>query len=169
MPEPDEDVPFRPVRPGERVGWSWVLGPTWLTWVVLGMLVVQVVVAVLAPATAPFVVMALALTVLCARVEVTVDHRGLRVVAGLVRLPIERIPLDRVERATVEEVQAGDWGGWGYRVMPGRSALVLRSGPALVVTQADGRRFAATLDTPAVPAGLLNGLVAQHAGRTPVT
>lgn len=158
----DEDVPFRQVLPGERVGWSRVIGPTWLTWVAAGMLVVEVAITVAVPAAAPGAVIALVTTVLCARFEVTVDHRGLRVTTGLVRLPVERIPLDRVERAEVEEIQAGDWGGWGYRVMPGRSALVLRSGPALVVTTADGRRFAATVDDPEVPVGLLNGLVAAR-------
>lgn len=157
-----EDVPFRHVGPDERVGWSRVIGPTWLTWVTAGLLAVGVAITVAFPAAAPGAVIALVVTVLCARIEVTVDHRGLRVVAGLVRLPIKRIPLDRVERAEAQDVQAGDWGGWGYRVVPGRSALVLRSGPALVITQADGRRFAATLDDPATPAGLLNGLVAAR-------
>lgn len=161
-PPLDGDVPFRPVGPGERVGWSRVIGPTWLTWVTAALLVVEVGITVVFPAAAPGAVIALVVTVLCARFEVTVDHRGLRVTTGLVRLPIKRIPLDRVERAEAQDVQAGDWGGWGYRVMPGRSALVLRSGPALVVTTADGRRFAATVDDPAVPAGLLNGLVAAR-------
>jgi hypothetical protein len=42
--------------------------------------------------------------------------------------------------------------------MPGRSALVLRSGPAVVLELADGRRFAVTVDDPQAPVALLDAL-----------
>jgi hypothetical protein len=45
--------------------------------------------------------------------------------------------------------------------MPGRSALVLRSGPAVVLTLSDGRRFAVTVDDPQTPAALLDAFRAR--------
>ncbi|HQX36543.1 MAG TPA: hypothetical protein PLA13_09335, partial [Microbacteriaceae bacterium] len=62
------------------------------------------------------------------------------------------------------EVSAGPidpmgWGGWGYRVTPGRSAIVLRTGPGLVITQRDQKQFAISLDAPEAPASLLLGLL----------
>ncbi len=164
-PTGDLDLPLRAVAPGGSVAWSTVIGPTWLTWVVAATLALQVVVAVAVPATAPAAVVALALTLAFARLEITVDHRGLRLVAGLLRLPLKRIALVRVARAEVADLRPSEWGGWGYRIAPGRSALVLRGGPALVVTSTDGRRFAATVKDPATPAGLLNGLTAVRQRR----
>ena len=43
-------------------------------------------------------------------------------------------------------------------MLPGRSALVLRGGPGMVVDLVDGRRFAVTLDDPAEPVAILNAL-----------
>ncbi|HEX8629205.1 MAG TPA: DUF1648 domain-containing protein, partial [Catenuloplanes sp.] len=66
-------------------------------------------------------------------VRVSADRRGLRLVANLLRVPIKTIPLARIEAATAEDIDPMAWGGWGYRVLPGRSALVLRAGPGLVL------------------------------------
>lgn len=155
-------APHRDIGPGERLSWSVVLVPRWLVAVAGGALVVLVIVAFFVPSTIPGLVPAAVVTVVFSRIEVTVDHRGLRVVAGLVRVPIKRIPLEQVEQARAEDIRPTDWGGWGYRVTPGRSALVLRAGPALVVEQRDGRRFAATVDDPESAAALLNGLKARQ-------
>lgn len=154
-------APHRAIRPGERVSWSVVLVPRWLIALAVGALVVLVVVAFFVPATIPAVVPVAVVAVVFSRIEITVDRRGLRVVAGLVRVPIKRIPLEQVDQARAEDIRPADWGGWGYRVAPGRSALVLRAGPALVVEQRDGRRFAATVDDPEPAAALLNGLAAR--------
>lgn len=97
------------------------------------------------------------------RVRITVDWRGLRIVSLLLRLPLRRIRLDSIRRADVADLKASEWGGWGYRIMPGRSALILRSGPGLVVTTTDDRQFALTLADPEVPARLLNSLRAEGA------
>ncbi|MEU8243532.1 DUF1648 domain-containing protein [Actinoplanes missouriensis] len=91
------------------------------------------------------------------RVRVTADRRGLRVVTG-VGVTVKHVALADIVSAEAAEINPMEWGGWGYRVMPGRSALVLRGGPGLVVNLRDGRRFAVTLDDPRTPAALLNGL-----------
>lgn len=87
--------------------------------------------------------------------RVTVDWRGLRVTSALAGIPLKRIRADDiadVEAATLEPMQ---WGGWGYRIMPGRSAIILRRGPGLVVTRRNDKQFAVTLDRPEEPAALL--------------
>lgn len=157
-----ESAPRRVIGPGERVSWSVVLVPRWLVAVAVGALVLLVVLAFFVPSTIPAVVPVAVVAVVFSRIEITVDHRGLRVVAGLVRVPIKRIPLEQVDQARAEDIRPADWGGWGYRIVPGRSALVLRAGPALVVEQRDGRRFAATVDDPEPAAALLNGLAARQ-------
>ena len=43
----------------------------------------------------------------------------------------------------------------GYRIMPGRSALILRKGPGLIVTTTNQKQFAISLDDPETPAALL--------------
>ncbi|MEV0717181.1 hypothetical protein [Asanoa sp. NPDC050611] len=107
---------------------------------------------------AVLVVPAAALLVL-AEVRVSVDRRGLRLTAGLLRLPFKRIPLDRIARAYVQDIDPLRWGGWGYRFMlPGRSAFVTRSGPGLVVELTNGHQFAVTVRDPRTPAALLNAL-----------
>jgi hypothetical protein len=49
-------------------------------------------------------------------------------------------------------------------VLPGRSAVVLHSGPAIVLELADGRRFAVTVDDPETPVALLDALRVRAAG-----
>jgi hypothetical protein len=89
------------------------------------------------------------------RFRVTADWRGLRVVSSIFRFPLKHIPLENIEMVEANELRPSEWGGWGYRVMPGRSALILRRGPGLIVTTTNQKQFALTLDNPAVPAALL--------------
>lgn len=100
--------------------------------------------------------------------RLTIDRRGFTVALGWFGIPIKRIPIDQVVGASVAEIRPREWGGWGYRVLPGRSALVIRGGPGMVVDLVDGRRFAVTLDDPAEPVAILNGLAQrQPAGIDP--
>jgi hypothetical protein len=91
-------------------------------------------------------------------IRVTVDGRGLRVTSGLFGIPLKRIRLDQIDTADGADLRATEWGGWGYRITAGRSAIILRSGPGLIVTKTDGKEFAMTLANPEVPAALLNAL-----------
>jgi hypothetical protein len=91
-------------------------------------------------------------------VQVTVDERGLRIGIGPWGWTVKKVPLVAIAEAAAESIAAVDWGGWGYRILPGRSALVLRSGPAIVLQLADGRRFAVTVDGPQVAVALLQAV-----------
>ncbi|GAB2917162.1 hypothetical protein GCM10027047_13760 [Rhodococcus aerolatus] len=148
---------------GERAAWHTSVHSAPLLGALGAALVLLVVVAVVAaPVAGVLVVVPLAVLVVLGRVRVSVDRRGLRVRGGL-GVPLRTVPPARVARADAAEVRAVEWGGWGYRVGPGRAALVLRSGPGLVVELTDGTRFAVTLDDAATPAALLNTLAAGAA------
>jgi NADH:ubiquinone oxidoreductase subunit 3 (subunit A) len=90
--------------------------------------------------------------------RVTVDERGLRITSGLLGIPLKRIAPAKIAAIEVTTLEPMQWGGWGYRIMPGRSAIILRRGPGLVITQHDERQFAITLDEPEEPASTLLAL-----------
>ena len=156
--EPATQGPRLRLSPHERAAWSQVVTAPWLLFVTVGATAAATAASVVDSSNWPLASTLAAVTLLFARVEVSVDRRGLRLVSGLLRMPLKRIPVESVEQAHAEDIRALDWGGWGYRILPGRSALVLRSGPALVLRLTDGRRFAATVDGPETAAALLNGL-----------
>ncbi|MFC7535163.1 DUF1648 domain-containing protein [Actinoplanes sp. GCM10030250] len=146
--------------PTERAAYSTTLRAPVIT---IAMAVTAAVAAVLALTIDPSMWLILIVPALAAltfgRIRVTVDRRGLRVVAGLLGVTIKHIPLAEIASAGAEQINPVEWGGWGYRItVSGRSALVLRSGPGLVVHQRDGRSFAVTLDHPETPAALLTAL-----------
>ncbi|MDJ0350533.1 hypothetical protein [Cryobacterium sp. PH29-G1] len=99
------------------------------------------------------------------RLRVTADWRGLRVVSAVLRLPLKRIRMKNIDLLEAGELRPAEWGGWGYRIMPGRSALILRKGPGLIVTTRNQKQFAISLDDPETPAALLATL--RDAARLP--
>ncbi|MET3452504.1 DUF1648 domain-containing protein [Curtobacterium sp. 1544] len=162
-PVPAHDVRPLDVAPDARVAWRARIGSrlfagigaavvlvgalaTWLTATEdLGIAVFTGALMVLAGLSA-FVL---------ARVEVTVDRRGMRLTSTWTRIPLMRVPLDRIESCGFEDVSPGQWGGWGYRISGRGVAYVARSGPGLVarlrgggarmVTVPDAERGAAAL------------------------
>jgi hypothetical protein len=74
----------------------------------------------------------------CLFARIRVDRSGLRVfAAGFVR--VMDVPAAAIEGATPKEVKAADYGGWGYRSHGTTTALLVGSGPAVVVDRSDGR------------------------------
>jgi hypothetical protein len=70
--------------------------------------------------------------------RIIVDRNGLRVfVAGFVR--VMEVPASVIASASPADVRAADYGGWGYRHHGGTTAMLVGSGPAVVVNQADGK------------------------------
>lgn len=93
--------------------------------------------------------------------RVSVDRRGLRVSSWLFGFPIKRLSPEQIAKVEVAQISPGEWGGWGYRISPGRSAIVLKQGPGLVVTQSNGKLFALTIDNPEQPVGVMRGLLTE--------
>ncbi|MCX4964738.1 DUF1648 domain-containing protein [Streptomyces sp. NBC_00654] len=152
---------------GEVAGWARSAGSWWLPLSTLALLAAAVVLqfAVGWLAAVPLLLLGLALLTF-SRPCVTVDRRGLTV-AGLLPWPRVRVPLERIESADSREVDAlAEYGGWGYRIRPGRSGVIIRSGEAIVARLVGGRDFAVTVDDSATGAALLNTLAdRQRAGR----
>lgn len=152
--------------------WSRTISANIFLWVTIGMGVLLTVVYIpvfliedplsagIETAVAVFAVLAVLVCASFIRLRVSIDWRGLRVVS-LFGIPLKRIALDQVSAVEAAEIRPMDWGGWGYRIMPGRSAVVLRTGPGLVVTTTSDKLFAITLDDPEGPAALLQTLAAR--------
>ncbi|WP_269939108.1 hypothetical protein [Arthrobacter sp. HY1533] len=95
---------------------------------------------------------------LLAHLQVTVDWRGLRIVSTFGRITLKHIRLEDVAAVEVTELRPMEWGGWGYRVMPGRSAVIMGAGPGLILTTTGGKQFAVTVSDPDTAASLLLAL-----------
>ncbi|WP_405938775.1 DUF1648 domain-containing protein [Streptomyces sp. NBC_00726] len=145
---------------GEVAGWGRGAGSWWLP--LTGLLVIGTGIAMLFTASWPFALLPLVLGLLIAafaRPYVTVDRRGI-IVSGLLPRPRIRIPLDRIEAAASRDIRPlSEYGGWGYRIRPGRSGVIIRSGEGIVARLTNGRDFAVTVDDSATGAALLNTLI----------
>ncbi|MFD7507021.1 DUF1648 domain-containing protein [Streptomyces sp. NPDC059850] len=164
--EPGEEIgPRLPLRKDEAAVWTRGVGSPVLAVLGAGTTLLGVVLAVATDATAAAVLIATGLisAALC-RCRVTVDRRGLSVAPWFAPRPRLRISLGRIEEATSRDARALTLGGWGYRIQPGRRALVLRSGDALFLRLVTGKEFVVTVDDAATAAALLNTLVER--GRT---
>jgi hypothetical protein len=73
--------------------------------------------------------------------RVSKSARGIVVFGSLPGIPLYSIRSDRI--ASVEHVwiRPLDWGGWGYRIGPAGTGLILRAGPGVIVRSASGRAF----------------------------
>lgn len=79
-----------------------------------------------------------------ARVRVTVDLRGLRALSGTIGIRLLSVGLEDVTSVRTITLEPLRWGGWGYRIGARGRALVLRGGPAIVVTLRGGGEIAVT-------------------------
>ncbi len=145
-----------PVSPGEAVTWvgtSQVRYPFVIAAVgTLGMVLLP---GVWRLATIPVVAAALILS----HVKVTVDNEGLKAsLGGIFR---RRFPLSEIYAVKAVELIPNEWGGWGYRTAPGRTAMVVRGGEAIDIQLTNGHRFAVNVDDAATGAGLLKGLLQE--------
>ncbi|WP_431036708.1 DUF1648 domain-containing protein [Streptomyces sp. P6-2-1] len=156
------------LRPGELAGWSAHNTSAVLTGMGAGifLLGVGLLAAGLVGAGLPLLLAGL-LTFALSAVRVTVDRHGLTVAAGYLPWPRTRIGLDQVATARAQHVRALEWGGWGYRVSPRGTGVILHSGEALVVRREDGRDFAVTTRDARTAAALLNTLAAREDGSSP--
>lgn len=152
------------IGPGQDGEWSRTITAKLFLWSCLALVAVGIAVYTasvannrLSEAILGLAVIAVVILVLASfsRYQVTADWRGLRVVSSLSRIPLKRIQLEDIKTVEATELAPSEWGGWGYRITPGRSALILRKGPGLIVTMTSKKQFALTLDDPDVPAALL--------------
>ncbi|MCW0214477.1 MAG: DUF1648 domain-containing protein [Pseudonocardia sp.] len=165
--EPETRGGTMDLAPGERVAWSRSVTSAPMQGLGIGLVIVGVGVGVVVEPGSGILagtILAVAglLVLLSASARVTVDERGLTVSLGPVGFPRWHLPLAEVGEAVAGEISAlGRFGGYGYRVVPGGSGVILRSGESLIVTRASGRTFTVTVDDAGTAARLLTGLVAR--------
>ncbi|GAA1870213.1 hypothetical protein GCM10009836_58500 [Pseudonocardia ailaonensis] len=159
QPGADVPTPALELGAGERASWSGSCSSVFVT-ALGGVLVVAGLLLFWAtPGPAGAIMGAAGLLVLLfGSARTTVDRRGLTVGLGVFGWPRIRIPLEEVASASTEDVAALQYGGLGYRIVPGGVGVIVRPGPALVVTRRSGRRLTVTVDHPETAAALLNGL-----------
>ena len=59
------------------------------------------------------------------------------------------------------DLRAAEWGGWGYRVNPGRTAIVVSGRRGILVERTNGTHFAVTVPDPELAVALLTTLAAR--------
>ncbi|RKN38366.1 DUF1648 domain-containing protein [Streptomyces hoynatensis] len=162
-----EAAPALRLGPGESAVWSQAIASPVL-WVVAGLLAALGLVLVAVPSARPVGVLMLLTAVLnglFASLRVTVDGRGLMIASPLLPRPRLRVPMRRIEGAASREVRPlAEFGGYGYRVRPGKSGVVVRSGEALSARLRGGKEFVVTVDDAGTAAALLNGLLQRADG-----
>ncbi|MER7010140.1 DUF1648 domain-containing protein [Saccharopolyspora sp. NPDC000359] len=161
--EDDAEVPQLVLKAGQRAVWVssvrsrtlQVIGAAAVLSAVVPLLA-QVWVAALAPALVGVVLFALS----SARVQV--DERGVSTSFGPLRWPVRRVRIEQIDNARVETRRALEVGGWGYRVLPHSTAIMLRGGECLALELTTGRRFYISVDHAERGAELVNALVTER-------
>lgn len=127
--------------------WTWALADVVAAAITTG---VAILVALLAAAMTVF--------------HVRADRTGLTV-RSAVGFPRFAIPAADIASVGVIDVAGlAHFGGWGVRIIPGATGVILRNGTALEVTRGSGRRFVLTLDDAATVAAVLGAVRASQAG-----
>jgi hypothetical protein len=98
-------------------------------------------------------------------IAVAVGPAGLKVRFGPFGWPAIRVALADIERIEVEHVEPLAYGGWGYRVMPGVRAVVIRRGIGLRVGRKQRPDLVVTVDDAATAAGVLAAHLEAHRTR----
>lgn len=142
--------------PGEEPMWHGHLTSAWMALLALVILVSGSVAYFANPVVGVILVISAFVVAPLSSVSTVVDPSGLDVRFGPLGWPRKHIALDTITSVrSTDDIEPLQWGGWGYRVAPGRSAVVLRRGPGLILELADGRSFAVTVDEPEAGAALL--------------
>jgi hypothetical protein len=168
---PEQPVPARTVRPldlapGTSPVWNGRADGRFVALLPLLLIAVAVVVRLVVPAPGDRLAFVL-LLVACLgaltsmHVTATVGPRGLTVRFGYLGAPRLRVPLERITAVRVEDVEPMRYGGWGYRMMPGVRAVVIRRGPGLRVERVGRPALVVTVDDADRGAALLTTLIAR--------
>ncbi len=97
-------------------------------------------------------------------ITVATGPAGLRVRFGPLGWPAIRVLLDAIEGIEVEDVEPMAYGGWGYRVLPGVRAVVIRRGVGIRVRRRDRPDLIVTVDDASTAAGVLAAHLAAGRG-----
>lgn len=151
------------LRTGERAVWTGRAHARWRRFLTIPLVTLvgsDLLLRHLTAAWQAAVVLVVVYLLFFTSVRVTVAARGVTVRYGVTRLRLTRIPLRRIASAEAVDEEAG--GGLpfpGHLLVFGKASVVLRSGPALLLTLKDGKTFVVSVDDAATGAALLNDLI----------
>lgn len=169
-PEPEpEPVAYPPrlsafTKP-QAATWSRAVPPTpAMVFATVSVLATTLLLAVLQAWVGVVLSLPLALVVAAfTSLRVTVDPRGVAIGSGWVPGLRRVIAMDGVLEAHSRQVSPmAEFGGWGYRVVPGKRGVVVRAGEALVLRLREGREFVVTIDDSRTAAALVNTLLEER-------
>ena len=106
------------------------------------------------------VVIALVLT----RVRLTVGGHGVRITLGALSHPRITVPLEEITGVSAEQVEPMAYGGWGYRVVPGVRAIIVKRGQGLRIGRRGKADLIVTVDDAATAAGVLRAHMLRTGG-----
>jgi len=159
-PVPSELAAATPVPVGEQLVWvggqRTKVGPSVAALAVivgLGLLTTL-------PPTGPVVLVValgglLLAVVTFTRIRAVIGPAGLTVRFGPIGRPRVHVPVEDIVEVRVEHVEPMAYGGWGYRVMPGVRAIVVRRGEGMRVVRRAGPDLVVTIDGARDAAGAL--------------
>jgi len=98
------------------------------------------------------------LVIIFAFVEVDVDESRVAVGLGPVGIPRRNYRMDEITHGGAIEVQPLAYGGWGWRIRPGRRSYIIRGGPAIRVERANGVAIVVTVDDAPEGAAVIDSL-----------
>lgn len=95
----------------------------------------------------------------CSTITLRIDAGGLTAHYGMIAIPRLRVALKQVESAdAVDHIRPLEWGGWGLRITPRGTGMIVRGGPGVVVQRAGRRDLAVSVDSPQPGVDLLRAL-----------
>jgi hypothetical protein len=142
----------------ERVAWSGEARNRW-AWPAAAALAWAVVASQAMPRLLIGLLVSVIL-VLFSQVLVVAGPRGVTIALGVWRWPRRHFALATIVSTRPVELSALACRGWGLRRVPHGRALIIRSGDALQLDLADGRRFIVTVDRAGEAAALVNDYIA---------
>ncbi|NUP28471.1 MAG: hypothetical protein HOQ36_03000 [Nocardia sp.] len=157
-------APAEPLTIGrtEKVSWSRRTASPWmLTAGVVAIVMGGVLGFVAQPLIGVLLAVTGALLAHLALLRVVVDQRGLTVGTGPLGWPRWRLRPEDIADVSADDISPLRYGGYGIRLIPGATAVVLRGGPGIVVTRRSGRQFVVSVDDAETGAGVLAGVVAR--------
>ncbi|TFH56504.1 DUF3093 family protein [Glutamicibacter arilaitensis] len=96
-------------------------------------------------------------------IRVSIKKDRFRVSSAVLGFPMRTIDVADIESVTSEKIVPMMWGGWGWRIIPGGSAIVMKEHEGLVFELKNRKRFAVTIPESQQAAQLLNARLARTA------
>ncbi|HIW60898.1 MAG TPA: DUF1648 domain-containing protein [Candidatus Stackebrandtia excrementipullorum] len=155
---------------GDRVTWNTRVTARWALWASVSLFGLALITAGLVPTGLGGLQWPIPIVLAAAGIAgsaftsftMLIGARGVLIRFGVLGWPVWRIGLDQIESATVQDRQALELGGWGLRITPYGTAVMLRSGECLVVKRHRRKPVYITVNDAASAAAVLNGLLERE-------